>query len=283
MPDETAPQSIEAFHRRLQEVTGTLPKRLAQCAEYLAGHSDRIALSTVGELAKAAGVQPSAMMRFCQIMGFSGFSQMQRLFREGYAQVWPDYGTRLRNLGEAGSESPAALLAEFIETSQLSLERLARTFESEALDRAVDALAGARTIHVVGLRRAFAVAAYLDYVFDKMAVPAILHDGLGRLDRRHALMPDDALIAVSFAPYSAETVELAEHAQQRGLPVVAITDTVLSPLNGIGAHVLTVTEADFGAFRGLSATLSLSLALAVATGARRRGSGRPLALPVEME
>ena len=279
MPGETAPQTIEAFHRRLQEVSGTLPKRLAQCAEYLAGHTDRIALSTVGELAKAAGVQPSALMRFCQIMGFSGFSQMQRLFRESYAQVWPDYGTRLKNLGEAGSESPAALLAGFIETSHLSLERLARTFDGEGLEQAVAALSGARTIHIVGLRRAFAVAAYLDYAFDKMAVPSLLHDGLGRLDRRHTLMPDEALLAVSFAPYSTETVELATFAQQRGLAVVAITDTVLSPLSSIGAHVLTVTEADFGAFRGLSATLSLSLALAVAVGARRQAAGETLAPP----
>ncbi len=51
-------------------------------------------MSTVAEMAEAAGVQPSAFMRFCQIMGFSGYSEMQRLFRESYVGGWPDYSTR---------------------------------------------------------------------------------------------------------------------------------------------------------------------------------------------
>ena len=73
-----------------------MPKRLRQCADFIVALPDRVAVSTVAELAAAAEVQPSAVMRFCQELGFSGFSQMQRLFREEYARKWPDYGTRLR-------------------------------------------------------------------------------------------------------------------------------------------------------------------------------------------
>jgi DNA-binding MurR/RpiR family transcriptional regulator len=265
----TAPTTIEAFRERLTQVTVDLPRRLRQCADYIAANTDRIAVSTVAELATGADVPPSALMRFCQIMGFSGFSEMQRLFREAYAPGWPDYATRLRNLKDQGTGSPAALLAEFVEAGRLSLESLAKSVDENALNAAVALLARADTVHIVGLRRAFPVATYLTYVFDKMAVPAMLHDGVGKLDHRHALRAGDAMVAITFAPYSEETVTLAQDARDRGLTVVALTDRVTSPLARSADAILTVTEMDFGAFRSLSATIAMALALAVAVGSAR--------------
>jgi len=263
------PGTVEAFRARLAAVTDGLPRRLRQCADYIAANTDRIAVSTVAELAEGAQVPPSAVMRFCQLLGFTGFSDMQRLFREAYAPGWPDYATRLRNLKEHGAESPAALLAEFVEAGRLSLESLAKTTDEAALAEAVRILARARLVHVVGLRRAFPVAAYLAYVFEKMAVPAMLHDGVGKLDHRHALRRGDAVLAITFAPYSDETLALAQEAQGGGLPVVALTDRRESPLSQFSEVILTVPEVDFGAFRSLSATIALALSLAVAVGSAR--------------
>ncbi len=265
----SAPATIDDFRDRLAQVGDDLPRRLRQCADYIAAHTDRIAVSTVAELAAGADVPPSAVMRFCQILGFSGFSEMQKLFREAYAPGFPDYATRLRNLKDSAGGSPAAIVAEFVEAGRLSLEALTKTLDETALNTAVSVLARAGTVHIVGRRRSFPVAAYLAYIFDKMAVPAMLHDGVGMLDHRHALRPGDALIAVSFAPYAEETVALAAEAQGRGLPVVVMTDRLTSPLARGAAAVLTVTEVDFGAFRSPSATIVLSMSLAVAVGSAR--------------
>ena len=264
-----APDSVAAFHDRLAALTPDLPRRMRQCAEYLAAHSDRIAVSTVADLASGAGVPPSALMRFCQVLGFSGYSDMQRLFRDAYAPGLPDYATRLRNLKAQGAGSPAALLAEFIEAGRSSLESLAKSTDDAALGRAVAVLAGAGTVHLAGLRRAFPVASYLAYVFEKMAVPAMLHDRVGALDHRFALRPGDAVLAISFAPYSAETLGLVQEARAMGLRVVALTDRTASPLARLADAVLTVEEVDFGAFRSLSATIALAIALAVAVGSAR--------------
>ena len=264
-----APTSVEEFRARLSVQLDAMPKRLRQCADYIAAHSDRIAVSTVAELAAGADVPPSALIRFCQIMGFSGFSEMQRLFREAYAPGRPNYSTRLKNLKEGGAGSPSALLAEFVDAGRLSLEALTTSVDEVALNQAVALLTQAETVHVVGLRRAFPVATYLAYVFEKMAVPCVLHNGIGKLDHRFALRPGDAVLAIAFAPYSEETIQLAQDAQGRGLPVVALTDCLTSPLVRSSDAILTVTEVDFGAFRSLSATLALAIALAVAVGSAR--------------
>jgi DNA-binding MurR/RpiR family transcriptional regulator len=263
---------MEIFQQRLAEESAGLPKRLRQCAELVARAPERIAVSTVAELAEAADVPPSAFVRFCQLFGFSGFSEMQRLFRESYAPRWPDYPTRIEALREQGQDSPAALLAEFMEAGRHSLAHLAETIDPQALESAVDIMAGARTLHLAGFRRAFPVASYMAYTLEKMEVPAMLHGAVGHIDTRHALGEGDALIAITFAPYTPATIELAEEARRRSLPVIAITDTLTSPLRRLDCTVLTVNESDVGAFRPLAATLSLATAIVVATGARRARS-----------
>lgn len=270
MDATTAPATIDELLDRIVGISGSLPKRLKQCADYLAANPDRVAVSTVAELAEAAGVQPSAFMRFCQVLGFSGYSQMQRLFRDSYAQNWPDYATRLEKLRESGAGSPSALLAEFIEAGRLSLENLAKTIDPHALETATVTLAEAHMVHIAGMRRAFSVASYLAYAFEKMDVPTMLHDSVGKLDSRHAIRRGDAVIAITFPPYSHETVELAEAGRNVGAGVVGITDSLASPLRAVTPLLLTVSEADFGDFRSLSATLSLAMTLVVAVGTANR-------------
>jgi DNA-binding MurR/RpiR family transcriptional regulator len=270
MNESVGPQTIKAFEDRLLEVSSTLPKRLKQCADYVAANKDRIAVSTVAEMAEGAGVQPSAFMRFCQIMGFSGFSEMQKLFRESFVGGWPDYSTRLQHLREMQEGTPSALLAEFVEAGRMSLENLVKTVDPQALETAVGLLSKARMIHIIGLRRSFPVASYMAYAFEKMGVPAMLHSVVGRLDNHHAIREGDALLAVTFSPYSSETLDLVEDVASRGIPVVAVTDTVVSPLRRMNATLLSVSEVDFGAFRSLSATLCLAITLSVAVGTARQ-------------
>lgn len=270
MPMLNPPLTVEEFHHRLAELAPELPRRLRQCADHIAANGDRIAVSTVAELAIGADVPPSAVMRFCQIMGYSGFSEMQKMFRDAYAPGFPDYSTRLANLKQGGAGSPSALLAEFVEAGRLSLEALAKSADEAALARAIDLLVAAQTVHIIGLRRAFPVATYMAYVFEKMGVSAILHDGVGALDHRHSLRAGDAVLAISFAPYSSETIAIAAEAEVRGLAVVALTDSLASPLARSATAILMVPEVDFGAFRALSATLAMAMTLAVAVGSRQK-------------
>lgn len=266
----SVPTNIKEFEAKLLEVSDRLPKRLKQCADFVAANQDRIAVSTVAEMAEGAGVQSSAFMRFCQIMGFSGFSEMQKLFRESYAGGWPDYSTRLQHLRETATGSAPALLAEFAEAGRTSLEGLLKTIDPQALEKAVQLLASAQTIHIVGIRRAFPVASYLAYALEKMQVPAMLHSAVGKLENLHAIREGDVLLAITFSPYSPETVALAEAVAARGIDVVGITDTFVSPLSKFAKQTLLVSEVDFGAFRSLSATLCLAIALAVAVGTARQ-------------
>ena len=202
------------------------------------------------------------------MLGFSGYSEMQKLFRENYSGGWPDYNTRLEHLRKTAANSAPALLAEFAEAARTSIESLLKTVEVQALEQSVDCIAKAELIHIIGLNRAFPVASYLAYAFEKMQIPAVLHSTVGKLDNRHTIRPGDVVLGITFSPYSPETIDLCKTSAQKGIDVIAITDTIVSPMCKFAKHSLLVSEVDFGSFRALSATLCLAITLAVAVGSK---------------
>ncbi len=99
-------------------------------------------------------------------MGFSGFSEMQRLFREAYSPGWPDYASPLcRTCGKAAPDRPRRCWRNSLTQAACHWRRWRNRFDGDAhWHTAVEVLSRAETVHVVGLRRAFPVASYLAYV-----------------------------------------------------------------------------------------------------------------------
>ena len=266
------PRDFEGFKALLLARRENLPARLVQAAEYAVAHPDEIAFGTVASVAEAAQVQPSALIRFAKALGYNGFSELQEVFRHRLRERWPDYGERLAKLRHEGPpEGPVGLLKRFSEGAVRSLGKLDDTVSAEALERAVAVLAPARTIHLLGLRRAFPVAAYLAYALGKLGIPVSLVDNIGALgpEQLAGARAGDALVAVSFTPYTPATVELANAFAAKGFPVVAVTDSPFSPLAPAATARIEIVEADVGGFRSLAATFCVAMALAVAVAERR--------------
>ena len=269
--DMQAPRDFDTLKHRLVEIEPSLPKRLKQTAAYALRHPDEVALGTAASVARRAEVQASTLVRFAQALGFAGFSELQGVFRENLRHRWPDYQERLHTLPAHAPGDPSSLLEGFADAASRSVAALRAGLDRKALAEAVNRLAAARLVFVVAQRRSFGVAHYLAYAFGQLGVAAVLADDVGGLggEQLGAIEVKDALLAVSFAPYSPKTLALVEAARARGASVVAITDSALSPLAALADVRLEVSEADFGAFRSLAATFSLATTLAVAVAERR--------------
>src|SRR5262249_29779118 len=99
---------IAAEHNRLS-------RRLRQIGEFVLAEPDQIALETISTLAGRIGVQPSAMIRFAKHFGFSGFSEMQQLFRGRLIDRVSTYRARIQHAPAAKPGAPAEILARFSE------------------------------------------------------------------------------------------------------------------------------------------------------------------------
>lgn len=270
---EGAPQDFAALRALILARAERLPRRLTQVASYALDHPDEVAFGTAAGVAAAAGVQPSTLVRFSQALGYQGFSGLQEVFRSRLRERVPTYDERLRQLREHDHQAghATALLDGFTEAAARSVETFRARADPATVERAVEVLAGAGTIYLIGLRRSFPVTAYMAYAMGKLGIRNILVDGLAGLGAEQLgfIGPGDAVLAVSFTPYASETVALTTTARERGAKVVSITDSAFSPIAPLADVWLEMVEANFEGFRSMAATLALAMTLAVATAGRR--------------
>ncbi len=228
------PRDLETLKAVLLDGRDGLPPRLIQVAAFALEHPDEMALGTTTSIAALASVQPSTLIRFAKRLGYSGFSDLQGVFRSALRSSLPDYRERLQRVQrarEAGEPHP--LLSGFAESAIVSLERLMAQASEEDIGRAAEILARADVIYLLGMRRAFPVALYLAYALGKLGIRAVLADHIAGLapEQLTEAGKRDALIAISFTPYTPMTVDLTNRLAERGVPVIALTDSPFSPLS----------------------------------------------------
>lgn len=276
--DIQPPRDFQALKALITERAQDLPKRLTQIAGFALDYPDEIAFGTVSSIAGQAAVQPSALVRFSQALGYQGFSDMQEVFRSRLRDRILNYDERIQQLREhaAATSKPNVIFHGFCDATEKSIAGLRERLSPDILDRAVEALAKAQTIYLIGLRRSFPIASYMAYAFGKLGVRSILVDAVGGLASEQLTFATkkDAVLAISFTPYASETISLAQGAHQRGVPVVAITDSPFSPLAQLASLWIEVSEANFEGFRSMAATLTLAMTLTAAV-AERQGEARP--------
>jgi DNA-binding MurR/RpiR family transcriptional regulator len=264
------PETAEALRAQILEAYDGLSKRMKQVARYVLDQPDDLAFETLSLVSQRSGVQPSAVVRFAKSLGFSGANQMQRLIREDLLSRRVDlaYGERVRQFARARSaaDDDASILAEHADADTLALANLKEAISEETLNRAVDRLEQADTIYVAGARRSFPVASYLAYSFQQIGKKTVFIDGVGGFHAQAArtLTSDDLLLAVSYHAYAEETIACARIAAERGAPILAITDSAVSPLATLASEVLLVREAEVRNFRSLAVSLCLAQSLVIA-------------------
>ncbi|WP_374447340.1 MurR/RpiR family transcriptional regulator [Stella sp.] len=271
MSDEEARiGAYDALRTAIAQRHADLPGRLQQVAEFVLDHPTDVAFGTVAEVAGRTGVQPSAIVRFARAVGFNGFTEMQQVFRSRLvAGVAPSYKARLarmtRDEASVLGRRPRAVLERFVRDAHSALDTLSQSVPERDLDAAVALLGQARDIYLLGLGGSYPVAAHLAYVLRKLGRRVVLLDGIGGGigEQAHAATAEDALIAVSFRSYYPDTVRLFPELVARGVPAIAITDSLLSPIAAGARLVFEIPDMPEAAMRTMVAPLCLVQALAI--------------------
>jgi DNA-binding MurR/RpiR family transcriptional regulator len=127
-PAPTAEQLLAA----IRDAFDSLSRQLKQIARYVEQHRDQIGLDRIQDVARNSGVQPSAVIRFAKRFGFSGYSEMQKIFRDGIAQQIGAGAATTRPASAASSTSAEGRLSsadiadEFIAGSIAGMQEFRR-------------------------------------------------------------------------------------------------------------------------------------------------------------
>ncbi|CDL79955.1 MurR/RpiR family transcriptional regulator [Xenorhabdus cabanillasii] len=276
----SAASNLHELQEQVRSRYDELSKRLQQVARYVLDNTNSVAFDTVAVIAKEANVPPSTLIRFANAFDFNGFNEMKQLFRMNLVEETASYTDRARLFKELDGnkqkpEDPQHILQEFAHSNAQAIQQLAARTPVEDLNKAVDLLANAHNIYIIGLRRSFSVASYFTYALSHLECRPMLVDGLGGMFREQMNMigADDVVVSISFTPYAEETVMVSEKAAQAGAKQIVITDSQISPLASFSDICFVVKEAKVDAFRSQSATLCLTQSLAVALAYRKENAG----------
>ena len=248
-----------------------MSNQLQRIARFALEKPHDLALGTVASVAEATAVQPSAMIRFANALGYGGFSEMQQVFRSHLVERSASYRERIdqmRRLQVNGSSARDSVLHQLVGEAMGELGHLEDNIRATSFRAAVKMISSAAHIHVLAQRRAFPVACYIAYALNQLELRTHLLDGAGGMlnESLRAIAADDVLVVASFRNYSPEVVAAAAECHRRGVPVLAITDGPLSPLKKVAKVCFDLGDDSSMPFRSLVAPLCLAQALVVSTG-----------------
>jgi DNA-binding MurR/RpiR family transcriptional regulator len=238
-----------------------MPAQLQAGARYVLDRPRDVALLSMREQARQAGVQPATMTRLAKRLGMEGYDEI----RELYAAAVRDGG--LGFAGKAGVQvvsqklkGDRALAADMLKSIGKQIERLAAAANLDRIVAAARALASARRIYCLGLRSSHSVAWHLHYVLTLVGDRSIHIDGIGATgaDALARATNRDILLVASVMPYTRLSVELAEYAVRRGIAVVAITDSEVAPLAQIAQDVIIVPTESSSFFHAMSPAFAVA-------------------------
>ncbi|MEM7213643.1 MAG: hypothetical protein AAF479_17460, partial [Pseudomonadota bacterium] len=114
---EDTQASFDVLRHQIQEAYDDLSPHLQRIAQHALDDPSAFALETVATLSGRSGVQPSTMIRFAKEFGYSGFSEMQKVFKVRLIEGAPAFRERIfehkRQLAESTRDDPLAVLHEF--------------------------------------------------------------------------------------------------------------------------------------------------------------------------
>ena len=239
-----------------------LSPQLQRIAQFVLDHPSAVATQTISDLSDRLGVQPSSFVRLSKAIGFKGFSDVQRIVRARLREDSPgDYFARLKQNKHSADQA----IGRFAKLAQSSLETLPAQAE---LDAAAGIMAGSRIIHIMGQRRAFGIASYLNYMLGQFDASVNLMAFIGGMQEARMSFMDasDCIVAISFPNYTSGAVGVLTSAKDAGLKVIALTDSLVSPIAQLAdVTLLTDAQTDAG-FRSAVGSTITAQALAVTYG-----------------
>lgn len=221
-----------------------MPSQLQVAARYVLDHPEDVALLSMREQARSAGVQPATMTRFAKRLGLDGYEALRARYAEAMRGGSINFAGRAqKQLASQKLKGDRSLASDMLGSIGKALDALATPSALDDLVAVAEILGAAERIYCIGLRSSYSVAWHFHYILSLRGQTSTLLDavaGTGLDPVRHATARD-ALFVVSVAPYTRATVEIADYAGQRSVPVVALTDSRVAPLAKLARRSLIVS------------------------------------------
>lgn len=258
---------------RIGKASASLTPAERRVAEVVLERPQLVAFGTVADLAEAAASGAATVVRLASKLGYDGFTGLQASVQESLAGQLRPAAERIRE--------PAATdaIAKHLQLEMDNVHNTLHALDGDALAEVVRRVAdiSARVFVLSGDASAGVAHQMVNELRAVRDNVAMIEGNDVAVRRSVALLrADDVVIAIDLRRYDRWLVEAARAAAGGGAFLVAITDSLLSPLAACASRTFTVAAAGAGPFDSHVGTLALAnvLVAAVATSTRETTTDR---------
>ncbi len=239
-------------------------------AKYIIDHYDKAAFMTASKLAKVVGVSESTVVRFASEIGFEGYPKLQKNLQEIIRnKLTAVQRIEITSTKIGDKDVLKSVLQSDMDKLRISIDEV----DGEVFAGAVETIMNAKNIYILGTRSCYSLANflgfYLNLIFPNVKIinttsASETFEQIFRIDEK------DVVVGISFPRYSRKTINALKYASDRGSKVIAITDSVLSPI-AKSADFSLIARSDMSSFvDSLVVPLSIINALIVALVMRKK-------------
>ncbi len=255
--------------KTIEEGIPSFSKGQKRIAEYILVNYDKAAYLTASRLSGIVGVSESTVVRFANELGFEGYPEFQHSLKALIR-------TRLTSFQRMEVTNQIIGEGDVLEKVLTSdADRIRRTLESidrDSFEQAVEKIINANSIYILGVRSSSSLAGFLNHSFRMVFDNVKLLQTTSGSEMFEQLMPikeNDVLVAISFPRYSKRVINAVEFARTKDADVVAITDSINSPIAAQASQLL-IAQSDTNSFvDSLVAPLSVINAMIVAVARKK--------------
>lgn len=249
---------------RIDERYQKMSKNHKKIAEYIQENIDQAVFMTAAKMGEALAISESTVVRFAAGLGYDGYPGFQKALEECVRGKLTDVQrTNIQYNRKTQSELFASVLISDMERIKSTLE----TLDPQAFDAAVDTILKADTVYIMGLRSNEPLADFLHFYLNMIRGNVVLLRSTSiseTFEQMIRIHEEDCFVGISFPRYSMRTLKAMEFANDRNAHVIAITDSVHSPMNLYSSCNLLASSDMMSIVDSLVAPLSVINALVVA-------------------
>ncbi len=213
----------------LNDKYSNLSKKHKIIADFVLNNYDKAAFMTAKKIAERVGISESTVVRFAKKIGYEGFPEFQEDLRDSIKRILT---TKQKLYSKVDMSTFEDSVKSSFEYDINSIKKTISNIDFEALKKAVESIMNSGTIYVLGLRSSKVLADYFSFYlnFFHPHVKSINHGASDIIDQLINLEKGDMLICISFPRYSNQIVEYAKIISDKGIKLLAITDSMDSPI-----------------------------------------------------
>lgn len=224
------------LHEEIVSRFAEMSPQLQAAARFVLENPRDVALLSMRDQARMAGIAPATMTRLAQFLGMAGYDELRTRFHDAIREQDNSFAEKARlQIQSQALEGDVALASRMFAKLAHQIESLSRLDVLQSVARAADLLADARRIYCLGRRSCHPVLWQFQYMMSLLGERATLLDGAGGTgtDALAHAREGDVLFVMTIEPYARDTLEICEYAHARGLKILAITDSEVAPVRDI--------------------------------------------------